>query len=230
MATLIEFWGSMALHRYDRDHMPPDKSALNWDALTLSQPTAALIPDALRAWAKGVEMAAGETLFRIGDPVGHAFLVLSGEARLIRRDRQGSEVILQRSRGGFIAEASLDSSVYHCDAVATQPGTLLLFPADAFRNALEEDALFRKAWQSLLAREVRKLRAQCERLSLHGAASRIAHYIESEGVDGAVTLTQSRKAWAAELGLTHEALYRALRRMQDAGMLAVQGNRIATVP
>lgn len=220
----------MALHRYDRDHMPPDKSALNWEELTFSQPSAALIPESLRALSKVVELAAGETLFRIGDPVGHAFLVFSGEASLIRRDRQGGEVILQRSRGGFIAEASLDSSAYHCDAVSTKPGTLLLFPAAAFRNALEEDALFRKGWQSLLAREVRKLRAQCERLNLHSAASRIAHYIESEGVDGVVTLAQSRKAWAAELGLTHEALYRALRRIQDAEMLAVQGNRIASVP
>jgi hypothetical protein len=26
-------------------------------------------------------------------------------------------------------------------------------------------------------------------------------------------LNQSRKAWAAELGLTHEALYRALHRL-----------------
>lgn len=210
--------------------MTPDKSALNWEELTFSQPSAALIPKSLRALTKVVKMAARETLFRIGDPVGHAFLVLAGEVRLLRRDRQGGEVILQRSRGGFIAEASLDSHAYHCDAVFTRPSTLLLFPAGAFRNALEEDTQFCKAWQSLLAREVRKLRAQCERLSLHSAASRIAHYIESEGVDGVVTLTQSRKAWAAELGLTHEALYRALRRMQDDGMLAVDGNRIATVP
>lgn len=210
--------------------MQPDKSALNWEELTLSQPTAALIPDPLRALAKLVELATGETLFRIGDPVRQTFLVLSGEARLIRRDRHGGEVILQRSRGGFIAEASLDSRAYHCDAISAEPSSLLLFPASAFRNALEEDAKFRKAWQSLLAREVRKLRAQCERLSLHSAADRIAHYIESEGVDGAVTLAQSRKAWAAELGLTHEALYRALRRMQDDGILAVEGNRIATLP
>lgn len=220
----------MALHRYDHDHMTPDKSALNWDALTSLQPTAALIPDALRSLAKVVTLAAGATLFRIGDPVEHAFLVLAGEARLIRRDRRGGEVILQRSCGGFIGEASLDSRAYHCDAISTKSTTLLLFPAGAFRNALEEHTQFRKAWQTLLAREVRKLRAQCERLSLHSAASRIAHYIESEGVDGVVTMTQSRKALAAELGLTHEALYRALRRMQDDGMLAVEGNRIAIVP
>ncbi|MDZ7802727.1 hypothetical protein [Thiohalophilus sp.] len=50
--------------------------------------------------------------------------------------------------------------------------------------------------------------------------------MESEGVDGVVILEQSRKAWAAELGLSHEALYRTLRRMQDSGMLWQEGQRL----
>jgi CRP-like cAMP-binding protein len=153
--------------------------------------------------------------------------VITGEARLIRLDHNGGEVILQRSRGGFIAEASLDSRNYHCDAIAAAPTTLLLFPATAFRQALERVPSFSKAWQSQLAKEIRKLRAQCERLSLHSASDRIIHYIEAEGTDGVVTLSQTRMAWAAELGLTHEALYRALRRMRDEGLLAMESNRIS---
>jgi CRP-like cAMP-binding protein len=50
-----------------------------------------------------VDAKAHETFFRIGDPVRHLYLVISGEARLVRIDRRGREVILQRSRGGFIA-------------------------------------------------------------------------------------------------------------------------------
>ena len=53
-------------------------------------------------------------------------------------------------------------------------------------------------------------------------------HIESEGSVGVVTLNQSRKSWAAELGLTHEALYRTLKCMQDDGVLDVSGNRMAT--
>ncbi|WP_230646797.1 cyclic nucleotide-binding domain-containing protein [Bradyrhizobium sp. Leaf401] len=36
------------------------------------------------------------------------FFVLSGEVRLVRRSRSGGEVVLQRTRHGFLAEASLD--------------------------------------------------------------------------------------------------------------------------
>lgn len=201
---------------------------LDWPSLVDAQPAAGLIPESLRKQAKLVYVQARETLFRIGDSVRNIYLVITGEARLIRLDRNGGEVILQRSRGGFIAEASLDFPSYHCDAIAAAPTAILAFPSAAFRRALEEDAEFRRAWQSQLAKEVRKLRAQCERLSLHNASDRINHYIESEGTDGVLTLTQSRKCWAAELGLTHESLYRTLRKMKDDGLLAIEGSRLAT--
>jgi CRP-like cAMP-binding protein len=205
--------------------MREDKTILDWSALIGIQPTADLIPKGLREVAMRVQTDSRETLFRVGDPVRHVYLVMSGEARLIRLERHGAEIILHRSRGGFIAEASLDSKTYHCDAVATEPSMLLLFPVVAFRAALANDHAFCKAWQSQLAKEVRKLRARCERLSLHSAVDRITHYIESEGDNGVVTLNESRKSWAAELGLSHEALYRALRRMQDDGTLSIDGDR-----
>lgn len=196
---------------------------VNWDALVATYPLTASISINLRARATQVVASSGELLFRIGDPIRHIYFVISGEVRLMRFDRNGGEVILQRSRAGFIAEASLDSPAYHCDAVVTETSTLLLFPIAAFQAALESEPDFRKAWQSRLAKELRKVRAQCERLSLNNAADRVTHYIESEGVDGVITLNHSRKSWASELGLTHEALYRALRRMQDDGILKVEG-------
>lgn len=198
---------------------------MDWQVMSADQPALACIPPALRALAERWEIHAGQILFRIGDPVHSIFSVIAGEVRLIRSGRNGTEVVLQRSRGGFFAEASLSSKVYHCDVVAAEKGAVLRFPAQAFAAALN-DASFRDAWTTHLAREVRKLRAQCERLSLHGVADRILHYIESEGSDGTVTLSQSRKAWAAELGLTHEALYRTLRKLQTEGTLDIDGERI----
>lgn len=168
-------------------------------------------------------------MFRIGDRVEGMFCVITGEVRLIRHDQHGTKIVLQRSRCGFIAEASLGSKVYHCDAVAAEAGSVLRFPARKFRDSLDENALFRDAWITHLASEVRKLRAQCERLSLNSAAERIIHYIESEGVGDAISLNQSRKAWAVELGLTHETLYRTLRRLQENGTLDIDGARIAIV-
>ena len=191
-----------------------------------SQPFLAHIPPGLREVAKCRNMEAGETLFRIGAPVRNLFCVVSGEVQLLRHDPRGTRIILQRSRGGFFAEASAGSKAYHCDAIVNEASLLLCFPLEAFRVALEKDAPFRSVWMELLAKEVRKLRAQCERLSLHGAADRVIHYIESEGTGGAITLSQSRKSWASELGLSHEALYRTLKQLGAQGVLHLDGHRI----
>lgn len=199
---------------------------MDWAALVESHPELAQVPPALRAAARQKAFAAGETLFRQGERPKAMYCVLDGEVRLLRRSRDGAEVVLQRSRGGFFAEASLESKAYHCDAEATAASRLLSFPMKAFREALEQEAAFRNAWMAQLAREVRRLRARCERLSLHGAEARILHAIESEGTAGTLVLAQSRKAWAAELGLTHEALYRTLARLQAEGTLALDGARL----
>lgn len=201
--------------------MTPD-----WPTLVAEHPELAPIPPALRAAAHLETLDAGETLFHQSGRPKAMYCVLDGELRLVRRSREGTETVLQRSRGGFFAEASLESKAYHCDAVATAAGQLLRFPIKAFRDALEGDVVFRNAWMALLAREVRRLRARCERLSLHSAAERILHAIESEGTAGTLTLMQSRKAWAADLGLTHEALYRSLARLQAEGTLVLDGARI----
>lgn len=200
---------------------------MDWQTITSGQPTLAHIPDSLRQRAESLDLATRENLFRIGDSVRAVFTVTHGEVRLIRRDRNGTEVVLQRSRGGFFAEASLHSKTYHCDALAAEKSTLIRFPVQAFRLALNENAGFSDAWMTHLAREVRKLRAQCERLSLNSAADRVLHYLEAEGSDGSLCLSQSRKSWAAELGLSHEVLYRTLKRLHYDGKIEVCGKEIS---
>jgi CRP/FNR family transcriptional regulator, dissimilatory nitrate respiration regulator len=192
----------------------------DWEVLIGGQGELAAVPAALRQSAAQVVTSAGQTVFRTGTRPSKIFWVLDGEVRLVRRSRDGAEIVLQRASAGFVAEASLDSPRYHCDAVAVIAGRLLAFPIDRFRQTLAGDARFRAFWMGRLAREVHALRSQSERLALHGAAERIEHYIESEGDNGRLELSRTRKAWAAELGLTHEALYRALSGLQRAGRIS----------
>lgn len=79
----------------------------------------------------------------------------------------------------------------------------------------------------MLAREIRRLRAQSERLTLNSASDRILHYIETEGEDGRIVLDRTRKVWATELGLTHEVLYRTLRKLREDGAIVIDGRQIA---
>ena len=203
---------------------------IDWDTITEEQPPLRLIPEMLRKAASLHRFSAGAVLYRRGEPPRSILCVLEGEIRLVRHSPAGAEIILQRSRGGFIAEASMEASTYHCDVIAAEDGRLLHLPLPVFRAALEDDPVFNRAWIGHLSRELRRMRAQSERLNLNSAAERILHYIETEGGNGAITLRQTRKAWAAELGLSHEALYRTLRRLRDEGVLHEEGNQIAFPP
>lgn len=204
-----------------------DKMHIAWNIIETEYPVLAAMPDVLRDAARLRPFTRGQILSRQGECPKHMLFVLTGEIRLLRRTPAGAEMILQRASGGFIAEASLDARTYHCDIVAANDGQLILFPRANFKTALEHNAVFNHTWIALLAAEVRRLRARSERLSLNSASERILHYLEAEGTDGVVTLTQTRKAWAAELGLAHEVLYRSLRALRESGIIHIDGQRIA---
>lgn len=61
----------------------------------------------------------GQHLFHRGDPVTDLHVVLIGSIHLVRHQGDGSALIVQRAgAGSILAEASLYSDRYHCDAVA----------------------------------------------------------------------------------------------------------------
>jgi CRP/FNR family transcriptional regulator, dissimilatory nitrate respiration regulator len=197
----------------------------DWPMIAAAVPLLAKLPRKALATARMRTLPAGATLFRFGHQPRAMHAVLDGEIRLLRRSADGLEIVLQRARRGFLAEASLDQPAYHCDAVAACDARVLAIPLQAFRAALD-DKPFRVAWMAHLARELRSVRAIAERASLKTARARVIHYIETEGKSGVVELTQSKKDWAAELGLTHEALYRELAKMKRRGEIDVAGAAI----
>jgi CRP-like cAMP-binding protein len=183
----------------------------------------------MRRLSKWLQVELDHLVFARGDMPRSMYFVVSGEVKLIRPSQAGGEIVLQRARRGFLAEASLDQRAYHCDAIAAAASEMIAIPRKAFCEALD-DRRFRTQWIGHLARELRTARAHSERLSLRTARERIIHFIEIEGEDGAVTLTETKKEWAASLGLTHEALYRALSKMQKDGQLYVDSATVRLAP
>ena len=184
------------------------------------------LPEKLLQSSRTVTFEAGESVFVFGArPISMDF-ALSGEIHMLRYTPSGNQILLHRSCGGFVAEASIDIVTYPCDAVAVSNSTLVRFELEQFKEALEFSAEFRSAWNHMLAHEIRRLRTQCERLALHTAQARIAHYIECEGRDGVLELPSTLKSWAHELGLSHEALYRELSRLKAQEVLRMEGRQL----
>ena len=178
------------------------------------------LPAAVRAKAAERKLKSGEALFRQGDKPVSFFEVTSGRIRLSRVDRSGREVVLYVAGvGETIAEASLFSNVYHCDAIASTGAMVRGYPKAALLSAFDKDRKAAQAFSATLARQVMNLRTRIEQRNIRSARDRVRHYLSvNAGADGrSVTLTGTLKDLAAELGLTHEALYRTLAALARSG-------------
>lgn len=178
-----------------------------------------LLPKSLIAACEEIDPAKGTCLFKAGEKPDYMFYVVSGELVLERPGLQGSAVILQRTRRGFVSEASLKSAQYHCHGQVVVNAKVVQIPICEVRNALDRDPSFAGRWIGMLNKEVKRLRLQCERLSLIKVQDRFIHLLESEGKEGRFPIGSGIKSLAAELGVTHEALYRCIYAMEKQGTL-----------
>jgi CRP-like cAMP-binding protein len=123
------------------------------------------------AASSGLELRKGDSLFQQRQRPWYMHFVVGGEIVLERTGEGGDPVVLQRVRQGFVAEASLQSGSYHCDAVVTSPGWAIAVPIEPIKAELATDSGFALRWIGMLNAEVRRLRAQCARMSLKGWVS-----------------------------------------------------------
>lgn len=178
-----------------------------------------LLPPALLDRCSTHLAVRGECLFRAGQRPEAMHHVHGGEVALQRAGEDGGTVVLQRVRHGFVAEASLESARYHCDAVVLAPGGLTRVPLGPLREALHSDAGFAQRWIAMLNGELRRLRQQCERLALSTVQARLLHLLRTEGDAQGLRIDGGLKSLAGELGVTHEALYRCVARLEREGRL-----------
>ena len=175
---------------------------------------------AVRRAATERTLKAGQHLFHVGDRTVGLYEIVEGTVRLVRVDRSGREAILQAAGAGeTLAEASLFSPTYHCDAIAPTAARVRLYPKTVLLKELERDPKIARAFAAMLARQVMTLRTRLEQRNIHSARDRVLHYLAVNGDPRmrTVVLTGTLKDLAAELGLTHEVLYRTLAEMASRG-------------
>lgn len=208
--------------RYDHNHMDPSFTQIH-------QELAELLPADLLAACVTSSYVKGERLFSAGEKPHYMFFISSGEVLLERMGMHGESIVLQRTRYGIVSEASLQSARYHCDAKVMAPSEITGVPIREIEAALKCDSAFSSRWIGMLNREVKRLRLQCERLSLHKVQDRLLHFFETEGQQGQYSLGSGLKSLAAELGVTHEALYRCVSDMEKKELLKREDGYLKTL-
>lgn len=157
------------------------------------------------------DLDAGALLFERDDPVTSYFAVQSGEVHLLRRQEDGSRVILQRAFGGAVlAEASLMTQTYHCAAVGVEVAKLMVFDRREVRRLAETNPNVALSFTHHLTAEVQRARRRAEILALRKVSDRLAAWLVWQ--DGQLPDKGQWHRVASEIGVSPEALYRELAK------------------
>jgi CRP-like cAMP-binding protein len=174
-------------------------------------------------------LARNEALFRQGEKVTAIYFVEAGRLRLERQTFDGRSLVVgTTSSGKFFVEAALFADIFHCDAVATEPSQVRVYPKAAVLDALRADPANAISFLSLVAHQVIELRHRIEIMKVRSAKERVMLYLDlNAGPDGrTVDLRSQLQDIAGELGLTREVFYRTLASLEQAGAIERSDARI----
>ena len=166
-----------------------------------------------------------DTVFRRDDPTVAIYFVEAGRVELRRYLPSGALAVLHRAGpGDFFAEAALFSVSYHCDAVASKDSRLFRIARAALLDRMGNDAQFCFELCGRFARQVQAYRRKVEILAIESAEDRV-YAAFAEGLMGG-----SIKSFAGEIGLSHEAVYRALAGLARKGLVLKTGRGMFALP
>jgi len=180
------------------------------------------MPAGVRERSTVRKLEAGQALFRQGDKAAAVFEVEQGRVQLIRHTLDDHPVVMHTARQGHLfAEAALFASAYHCDAMAPVAALVRAYPKRELLAALRADPAMAERFMAALAHQVHALRARLEERNIRSARQRILHHLSLKaGEDGrTMRLDGTLVELAAEIGLTHETLYRTLAALEKAGIV-----------
>jgi CRP-like cAMP-binding protein len=176
--------------------------------------------DDIFASAMTRRLSPGQSLFSVGDPVKVMIRVNFGAVALRRVTEQGTVLTLHVARRGeVLAEASLHSAHYHCEAAAREASEVALLPTHEFRDALRRDDDLVEIWVRILSRTVQETRMRAEIRTIRTVSDRLDAWLS---LNNSLPPRGQLQELAAEIGTSREALYRELsRRKKAAGKLRI---------
>ncbi len=184
----------------------------------------------------GRKVAAGETIFREGEPASEAFLVQDGRIRLLKRVRMVERSLLLLKPGDLFGEAALlgDAAGNAADvarnstAVALTDATLLVLGRSAFRGMVEHyPGIATRVIEQLIYR-VRDAEDQIEIMLLRDTQLKVASALLklAQRATGAAEIAMSPVELSSRVGLDVDTVKRTVQRLREQQYVRIVGERI----
>jgi CRP/FNR family transcriptional regulator len=182
------------------------------------------------------KLGKGEILFLSGDAPRGLYVIVQGSVRAYRVGTDGREQVIHVEKAGAtVGEVPLfDEGKYPSNVSGEEDSVLLFIGRSEVHRLLIEQPKIALAALKVLAARLRNCASLVETLSLHDVDRRLARLILLEartrgqqigrGIEVEYTMTHQQVA--SRIGSVREVVSRAFSRLQQAGLLRVEGKRI----
>jgi CRP-like cAMP-binding protein len=178
-----------------------------------------------------------ELLFVAGEEARGLYVIVEGAVRAFRVSPDGREQVIHVERAGAtVAEVPVFDDGAFPSTVAAETDSILLFidKRDVRKLCLEHPQISLAALK-VLAGRLRRCAELVETLSLREVGQRLARLLlaearargESTNEGLAVTLSLTNQQIAARVGSVREVVSRALTRLQQDNLIALNGRRLS---
>ena len=191
---------------------------------------------AVAALAVDRRVAAGQVLFREGQPAEGFYVVLDGKVKVYKLAPDGRQQILHVfGPGQALAEAAMFAGeTFPAFAETMEESRLAFFPRDRFLKGLSENPAMAAGLIASLARLCRQLSTLVGEIALSDVSGRLARYLTDlarrKGVEikkgASVRLDMPKGELARHIGTAPETLSRALARLAAADLIEVDAQKI----
>jgi CRP-like cAMP-binding protein len=181
---------------------------------------------------RALDVPRGGTLFNRGDRAHGFYLLLEGQVKLGVISPQGDEKVIGliqpgQSFGEAVLFLERSFPIY---AQTTLDSKVLLITRDAIFNILDNDVTVVRRMLAGISARNRQLVNDIESISLQNSTQRLIGYLLQISTDSPnperVQLPANKLTIASMLNITPETLSRVMLRLQNAGLIEVNGKEI----
>ena len=169
-----------------------------------------------------------EVIFLEGEPCAGLFIVHAGHVKIYKASPEGREQILTiiGPRDSFNDVAVFDGGPNPASAQAMDAVELCVVERPAIASLFDRYPKLAQAVVAVLAARARMLVDMVQDLSLKSVTGRLATLLLDQAAQGQDAVPLTRQQMAARLGTIREMVSRALRELEDEGLVRRDGRQI----
>lgn len=190
----------------------------------------------LVAIARVRRLDSGDILFSAGDRAKGFYVLMEGKIKLYKISPDGKEYILRVVGAGqtFAEAAAFSGLTYPVFAESMIQCQLVYFDAGDFRDLIQKSPQLALNMIATMASLLQSLNQKIEDLSLREVGARLCRHLlsrarrqQGEAKDGLTfQLETTKSALAASLGTISETLSRTFKKLQQRGIVEVDGSAV----